>query len=115
MHLREIATLAVVLLLGAAGPTLALDCPDRQPTSVLRETPAQLAGLSNYLSTGDVHSKLRAVVADLHTRYPAAPPTELMNYLVTAYCPIVAQAPGSEDQKKARFDQFVRWVEKLTL
>jgi hypothetical protein len=115
MHAREIATLAVALLVGTAGPTLALDCPVRQPTSVLRETPAQLAGLSNYLSTGDVHSKLRAVVADLRTRYPAVPPTELMNYLTTAYCPIAAQAPGSEAQRKALFDQFVQWVEKLTL
>jgi hypothetical protein len=115
MHVRGIATLAVALLLGGAPPALALDCPTPQPTAVLRETPAQLAGLSNYLSSGDVHSKLGPVIADLRTRYPAAPPTELMNYLTTAYCPVAAQAPGSEAQKKARFDQFVHWVETLLL
>jgi hypothetical protein len=115
MHLRQFAVFGITVALLAGGRAWAMDCPAPAPTTVLRETPAQLAGLSNYLSSGDVHSKLPAVVADLQTRYPAAPPRELLNYLTTAYCPIAAKSPGSEDQKKALFEQFVGWVENLVM
>ena len=99
-----------------ASPAMALDCPTPQPydhAGALRETPDQLAGLSNYLSTGDVSAKVPTVLADLRTRYPGAVRSEIMNYLVVAYCPDVARGPGSDADKKAALNRFVQQVEAI--
>jgi hypothetical protein len=48
------------------------------------------------------------IVSDLRARYPGVENAELVNYLVTAYCPIVARLSGlDEQQKQAQLDQFV--------
>jgi hypothetical protein len=110
-----------VLLLAActvlAAPTHALECPAPQPLTrpgVLRETPAQIAGMSNLLATGDVSNRVTVIVRDLRARYPGVENAELMNYLMAAYCPIVARLSGlGETEKQARMDSFVSQITQL--
>ncbi len=43
----------------------------------------------------------------LHSRHPDVPTGELVNYLVTAYCPVVNSLTGlSDGEKQARMDAF---------
>jgi hypothetical protein len=56
---------------------------------------------------GDIDNKIGIAVADLQRRYPQASDTELVNYLVGTYCPVVARMPGlSETQKTAKVEHF---------
>ena len=94
-----------------AVPASALECPDPQPLArpgVLKETQAQIEATGKMLSSGDVGQRTQAVIADLRKRYPEAENAELANYIITAYCPVVAGlAQLGEAEKKARMDQFV--------
>jgi len=94
-----------------AVPASALECPGPQPLArpgVLQKTPAQIEKTGKMLSSGDVGQQTQAVIADLRKRYPEVESAELANYLITAYCPVVAGLPQlSEAEKKARMDQFV--------
>jgi hypothetical protein len=50
-------------------------------------------------------------VADLRARYPGVENAEIVNYLATAYCPVVARMTGLGDrEKQARVDRFVSEV-----
>jgi hypothetical protein len=105
------------LCLAAAGPALALECPVPQPLTrpgVLRETPAQIADVSSLLATGDTGNRIRMVVTDLRARYPGVQNAELINYLMAAYCPGVAQLSGpGEQEKQARMDRFVSQLAEI--
>jgi len=94
-----------------AVPASALECPLPQPLAkpgVLQETPAQIEATGKVLSSGDVGQQTQAIIADLRKRYPQAENADLANYLITAYCPVVAGQPQlSEAERKARLDQFV--------
>ena len=101
-----------------AVPASALECPAPQPLAkpgVLQETPAQIEATGKMLSSGDVGQQTLAVIADLRKRYPQAENAELANYIITAYCPVVAGQPQlSEAERKARLDQFVsQLMEKI--
>jgi len=89
----------------------ALECPARQPVAkpgVLQETAAQIEETGKMLSSSDVGQQTQAVIAALRKRYPQAENAELANYLITAYCPVVAGQPQlSEAERKARLGQFV--------
>ena len=75
---------------------------------MLKETQAQIEATGKMLSSGDVGQRTQAVIADLRKRYPEVESAELANYLITAYCPVVAGlAQLGEAEKKARMDQFV--------
>jgi hypothetical protein len=112
-HVLRVAALAV-LGISVAGQALALDCPVAQPLTrpgVLQETPAQISELSNLLATGDLGNRIPMIVSDLRARYPGVENAELVNYLVTAYCPVVARLSGvAEQEKQAQLDQFVGQV-----
>ncbi len=105
--------LALVLAQGAA----ALECPAPQPLSrpgVLRETPAQIAVLTAAFRTGDVRAKTVDIIAGLRAEHPSVEPAEIMNYLITAYCPVAANAPGLNDgQRQSEVDQFVLMARAL--
>jgi len=94
-----------------AVPASALECPAPQPLAkpgVLQETPAQIEATGKMLSSGDVGQQTQSLIADLRKRYPEAENAELANYIITAYCPVVAGLPQlGEAEKKARLDQFV--------
>ncbi len=63
--------------------------------------------MSQMLAGGDIENKIGAAVADVQNRYPQVSDTELVNYLVGAYCPAVAQMPGLTDtQRTAKIEKF---------
>jgi hypothetical protein len=105
---RAMGILAVALLCWShqAG---AFECPRPEKTSpgVLQETKQDEQALAQMFAGGDIDNKIGIAVADLQRRYPQASDTELVNYLVGAYCPVVAQMPGlSETQKTAKVEHF---------
>jgi hypothetical protein len=112
-----ISLLLLAMYAALAVPAQALECPAPKALTrpgVLRETPAQITAMSNLLATGDVSNRVSVVVADLRARYPGVENAELVNYLMAAYCPIVARLSGlSEAEKQARMDNFVSQVAQL--
>lgn len=98
----------------------AFECPvlqEAQGPGVLKETPAQVRRTAALLGSGDAGNRVPEIVAELRKRHPGVRNAELVNYLVTAYCPGVARLSGLGDaEKKARTDRFasqaVRAVER---
>ena len=107
-------TIVAALGMGLAGPALALECPAEKPLErhgVLKETPAQTADMTKMLVTGDVGNNIRFIVLHLQTRYPEVENAEIINYILNAYCPVVAEnSTLTEQQKEAKLDQFVGQV-----
>lgn len=93
-----------------AAQAMAFECPTPQRLShpgVLRETPAQTRQLEAVLGDGDTGNHVPVIVDDLRRRYPGVANAEIRNYLITAYCPVVAQLSGLDDAgKRARMTRF---------
>jgi hypothetical protein len=112
LRLRAAGTALIVLAacLAPVASAYALECPSPQPLTrpgVLKETPAQIATLSKQLAAGDVNDRIPTVVADLKARYPGIENAEIINYLVTAYCPVVGAMSGVNDsQRNAMVQSF---------
>jgi len=104
--------IAALAACGAAAPASALECPDPEGVasrSVLQQTPAEIEATGKRLASGDPEKATPAVVADLRARYPKADAADLVNYVITAYCPVINAYPTlSEAEKKARMDAFVK-------
>ena len=98
----------------SAAPCMALECPTPQPAGapgVIQETPAQIAELSQLLASGDLGNRIPVFVHSLRSRHPDAPTGGVVNYLVTAYCPVVNKLTGlSNNAKQARLSAFVSQV-----
>ena len=111
MERKSKVFLAALLAASLAWPASALECPAPQPVAkpgVLQETASQIEETGKMLSSSDVGQQTQAVIADLRKRYPQAENAELANYLITAYCSVVAGQPQlSEAERKVRLDQFV--------
>ena len=105
------AILGIALAVGVCTPALAFQCPTPQPLArpgVLKESSARIARVSALLATGDRGNHLPAIVSDLRGRYPKVQNAEIMNYLVTAYCPDVSRLTGlSDGEKQSRMRSFV--------
>ena len=97
-----------------AVPCLALECPAPQPAGApdaIHETPTQINELSQVLASGDLSNQIPVFVHALRNRHPNVPAGELVNYLVTAYCPGVNRLSGlSNGEKQAQLSAFVRQV-----
>jgi hypothetical protein len=89
---------------------MAIECPVPQPAGtpgVIQETPAQIDELVRVLASGDLGPQVPMVINALRARHPDASAGSLVNYLVTAYCPIVSQQTGLSDaQKQSQLDAF---------
>ena len=105
------------LVLAPVSTAVALECPAAQPLTrpgVLKETATQTAQVANLLATGDDDNRIHVVVDDLRARYPSVENAEIMNYLMAAYCPVVAQLAGlGEQEKQARMDRFVSQLSRI--
>jgi hypothetical protein len=108
-----IATFLQVTLSSAS----ALECPAPQPLTrpgILKETPTQIHALSNLLESGDGENRIALTVADLRARYPGIENAEIVNYLMTAECPVVAKLERlGEQEKRARLDRFAGETAKI--
>jgi len=91
-------------------PCIALECPTAQPAGTagaIQESPAQINELSQVLASGDLDNRVPVFIHSLRSRHPDAPASEFVNYLVTAYCPVVNGLTGlSDGEKQARMDAF---------
>lgn len=78
-------------------------CPESQPRTTqiaIKETAADVAGASAALSGPEPENAIRVIAADLKRRHPQADSAEIVNYLLTAYCPLVKGESGLSDREK---------------
>ena len=76
-----------------------------------QETPGQIAEVSQVLASGDLGNRIPVYAHVLRSRHPDAPTGDLVNYLVTAYCPVMNSLSGpSDDKKQACMDAFALQV-----
>ena len=104
---KSLAALGVAVLCWSHNAG-AFECPRPETTSpgVLHETKQDEQILSQMFAGGDIENKIGIAVANLQRKYPQATDTELVNYLVGAYCPVIAQMGLSESQKTAKVEHF---------
>ena len=85
-------------------------CPETQASTTnaaLQETPEQLASTTNALKSPELENAIRVVAGDLKKKYPSADTADIVNYMLTAYCPLVAAKGGlGADEKQAEMDRF---------
>jgi hypothetical protein len=122
MDHRRPARTAIAVAAGFTGvllvvaPAFAVECPAPHPLTrpgVIKETPAQVHALSTLLASGDAENRIDVTVSDLRARYPGVENAEIVNYLVSAYCPVVERMTGlGEQERQARVDRFVSEVSR---
>jgi hypothetical protein len=94
----------------------AFECPRPEKTSpgVLKETTQDEQVLSQMFTGGDIENKIGIAVATLQKKYPQVTDSELVNYLMGGYCPVVSRMPGlSEAQKTAKVEHFAATLFEL--
>lgn len=100
-------------------PAAAFECPaahGRTSNSAIKETSVQIAQLTRELEGDETGNTARATIWELKSKYPKAGFNEIVNYMVTAYCPVVAQnASLSDDEKKDRLMRYSRQIEALAI
>jgi hypothetical protein len=113
-QIRPYVLAAIIGAMGFAHPGSAFECPEPQAQSVpsvIPESPQAITELGDLLRSGDLENRLEVTARDLKRKYPKADKTELTNYMVTAYCRIVAADQGLSDfEKRERLDQFSKRV-----
>ena len=92
-------------------------CPETQPRTTriaLKETAADVTSVSAALSGPTPENAIRVIAADLKRRHPQVDSAEIVNYLLTAYCPLVKEERGLSDQEgRERMDRFSAQVYAL--
>ena len=108
----KLAAAVSLVCAGVAGACEAqtLNCPMPQAVKgpgILKESSVQISETGSFLASGDSVNRAPEVVADLRKRYPGVSDAEIENYLVAAYCPVIAKLNGlSVAEQKARVDRF---------
>jgi hypothetical protein len=93
----------------AATPRVALECPVPQPANVpdaTQETPAHVNELAEVLAAGDLSNRMPAFAPCVGRPPSERAAGEIVNQLITAYCPPVDRVAIS-DPKKTRLNAFV--------
>lgn len=97
-----------------APASLAFECPEPQARSgggVIQESQQEIDRLSAMLRGGDLDNRLEVIARDLKDRYAGAEDTDLTDFMVAAYCPVIAgDASLSEAEKDARLTEFSQQV-----
>jgi hypothetical protein len=106
-------TSLVAVDLGSSQPAQAASeflCPETHAATTnaaLQETPEQLASATNALKSPELGNAIRVIAGDLRKKYPNAGTADIVNYMLTAYCPLVAAKGGlGADEKQAEMDRF---------
>jgi hypothetical protein len=103
--------------LGIASQASALECPASQKLSrpgVLKETPTQIAVAMKLLESAPFNVTVPLIEADLRARYPGVENAVIVNYIVTAYCPVVSDMKVSDADKQARMSRFAEDLLAMT-
>ncbi|MGI9482756.1 MAG: hypothetical protein ACR2OR_10420 [Hyphomicrobiales bacterium] len=110
-----VAVVAAVLLMPQHG--FALTCPEPQENAtagVLKETSEDIEKLSLQLQGGAAGNEVNEIIFNLKKKYPGATSAEVVNYMITAYCPVLAVNKDlTEEQVRARLDEFAKQVRKI--
>jgi len=106
-------TLAIVL--GGCGDTATFECPlpQKGASEVLPESPEKIKELSGLLASGDMGNRIHLIIADLRRKYPKADMAAIVNYLVTAYCPVVDAEEIGDEAKTEKVNAFSSEVLKI--
>ena len=110
-----IAILGIALLCGSQ-QAWAFECPrPEQPSpGVLQESQQNEQALTQMFTGGNIEDKIGVAVAELQRKYPGATDAELVNYMIGAYCPAVAQMPNLSDrQRTAKVEHFAATLFEL--
>jgi hypothetical protein len=82
----------------------ALECPTLEPYGGAAGVPATLM---QQLASANVLAQIPGILGQLHQQTPRAPKPEIVNYLISAYCPVVnADSSLSEPEKEAKLKGF---------
>ena len=103
------ARFALLAACASGTPAFALDCPDPHSVASRGDSPGDAGARSRRPENvwrAAIRSKTTsAVLADLRARYPKADGAEFVNYIITAYRPVIDAQPSlSEAEKKARLE-----------
>lgn len=111
--------LTIILALAAAGcssPSQQIECPVAETGKVagsLQETPAQIKSASDGLGRGD-ENQIAGVASRIRARHPDATKVQIVDYLVTAYCPkINANETMDKAGKQQAMKGFASRVERI--
>jgi hypothetical protein len=101
-------TLAIGLPILLMQPAMAFECPAPQAQAgAVPESQAEIDWMSDLLRTGDLDNRIEGIARDLKARHASADRTELTDFMVGAYCPVVADdARLSDSEKDARLAAF---------
>jgi hypothetical protein len=128
MKLIALSIIAVIIgALGLAGvywwtspkakTEMAFECPElhgKSTATALKETPLNVGNIDTAVDGAERENAIRVVVWDLKKKYPKAKDDEIVNYLLTAYCPTVAQDSSlNNSKKKAKMDRFSSQVYQI--
>ncbi len=118
-RLSALACLTFLLLAGCSNETAqaTLECPQPQPLSSamsIKETNNDIEHIGKRITEEPVGDAISEIIFDLKRQHPSATDADITNYLVTAYCPVVAAEVWlSEDEATAKVDQFSTEVNEI--
>ena len=85
-------------------------CPEKdiaKTIPAIKETPADLAAVTDALKGPERDNTIQVVIANLKRKYPDAKKEDILNYMLTAYCPLVEAEDGlGADEMRDRMQQF---------
>jgi hypothetical protein len=109
----RVIVVAAGLLILSMQPAMGFECPEPQARTgagVIEESQAEIDRLSAMLRTGDLDNRLELLARDLKDRYATADKAELTNFMVSAYCPVLAEEGLSDSEKDAKLTEFGQQV-----
>jgi hypothetical protein len=115
---RSIVGAAFAVSMLASTQIEAFECPLPPPTSgphIIRETPAQISEFRQMLGNGDDGNAVAEVIFNLKRKYPKAEFGEIVNFLITAYCPTVKAQGYGDRQAAQKVEEFSSLVTEQLL
>jgi hypothetical protein len=103
-----LASAVMMLSVGASGANAEFVCPlpQKGAPGVLPESEAKIKELSGLLSSGDLDNRIHLIITNLRRDFPKADDAAIVNYLVTAYCPVVDAESIGDDAKTEKVNGF---------
>lgn len=110
---------AAAIAIAVFAPTdgFALTCPQPQEAGspgVLEETKEDIERLSAQLQRGAAGNEVSEIIFALKQKYPDVTSAEVVNYMITAYCPVVAENKDlTDEQARSKMQEFATQVRKI--
>ena len=118
-----LVAIAAMLMAGAwwlysgSATQAAFVCPEphaKATAGALKETPDDIASASAAFSGPERENAIRVIAANLKKTNPDAGNAEIVNYMLAAYCPLVARKSGlSNDDKRRQMERFGEQVRQI--